>query len=428
MKTVAIVGRPNVGKSALFNRLTGKEISLVHDRPGVTRDRLVAPCRFDGRAFELVDTGGIGLGDREGFAAAIAQEVEIALETAGEIIFVVDGREGLTPLDQDIARQLRRMGEKREGRRVFVAVNKLDTEALGERADEFHRLGFEGVYPISAAHGLGVQELLETLTEGWPTEEEAAARPEQPLRLAFLGRPNVGKSSLVNALLRDRRTLVSDVAGTTRDSVDVPFRWKNRPFTLIDTAGMRQRRKVSDPLEVKMTGRSAHTINRANVCVLTLDATAGVQMQDKKIGGLIAEAVRPCLIVLNKWDVVQEQGDAGKKREQEYLNALRHDLFFLEYAPVLFTSAKSGERVEHILRAVERIEKAAARAFPPPRSTRRCKRRRNATCPPPWPTAASSSTTPPTSWTTTSPIPCRPSSPSSTAASSSSPPTSATWS
>ena len=357
--TVAIVGRPNVGKSALFNRLTGKEISLVHDQPGVTRDRISHTCRFDGHAFELLDTGGIGLVDEQGFSAAIAQEVEIALASASDILFVVDGRDGLTPLDEEIGRKLRKHADGKQ-RRVIVVVNKLDVPKLDGILDEFHQFGIGEMVAISSAHGRGIDDLLDMLTTPWSRDggqvPEGETPLDPPIRLSFLGRPNVGKSSLVNALLEDSRTIVIPIAGTTRDAVDVPFTWKGRAFTLIDTAGMRQKRKVHDPLEAKMTGRSAHTINRANVCVLVLDAMDGVHMQDKKIGGLIHEAVRPCLIVINKWDLVREQGDASKKKEQEYLDAIRNDLFFLEYAPVIFGSAKTGERVDHILRAVEKIE------------------------------------------------------------------------
>jgi GTP-binding protein len=356
MHTVAIVGRPNVGKSALFNSLSGKQISLVHDQPGVTRDRITVNCRHDGHAFELVDTGGIGLEDEQGFSAAIAHEVEMALAMATDIIFVVDGRDGLTSLDEEIGRKLRR-GADGKPRRVLLAVNKLDVPQLDGKLDEFHGLGLGEMVALSSAHGRGIEELLELMVSVWTREEgPQLERPDRPVRLAFLGRPNVGKSSLVNALLEDKRTIVSPVAGTTRDAVDVPFTWKGRPFTLIDTAGMRQRRKVHDPLEVKMTGRSAHTINRANICILVLDAMDGVHMQDKKIGGLIHEAARPCMILVNKWDLVREQGDVSKKKEQEYLDAIRADLFFLDYAPVIFGSAKTGERVEHILRAVEKIE------------------------------------------------------------------------
>ncbi len=376
-RTVAIVGRPNVGKSALFNRLTGKQISLVHDQPGVTRDRISHLCHQAGHTFELLDTGGIGLGDKEGFAEAIEHEVVIALETAQDILFVVDGRDGLTPLDQEIARRLRtktgKKGSKKkagdgsehapaiENRRVILVVNKLDVPELENRSEEFRRLGFPDVLPVSSAHGLGIGELIETLVAPWgegnAEQPERPSKADQPIRLAFLGRPNVGKSSLVNALLEDDRTIVSPISGTTRDAIDVPFAWKNRLFTLIDTAGMRQHRKVRDPLEAKMTGRSVHTINRANVCVLVLDAMEGVSMQDKKIGGLIDEAMRPVMILVNKWDLVREQGDASRKKELEFTANIRQDLFFLEHAPILFGSAKTGERVETILKTVEKIEK-----------------------------------------------------------------------
>ena len=382
-RTVAIVGRPNVGKSALFNRITGKQISLVHDQPGVTRDRISHVCRHEGHLFELLDTGGIGLGDKEGFADAIEREVSIALATAHDILFVVDGRDGLTPLDQEIAKRLRKADGKKSGkkkvhandeveflspaaaafekRRVILIVNKLDVPELDDRIEEFRRLGFPDVLAVSAAHGLGMGDLMEHLVSPWGAgdgiEPSRVAKEDQPIRLAFLGRPNVGKSSLVNALLNDDRTIVSPVSGTTRDSIDVPFTWKKRGFTLIDTAGMRQNRKIHDPLESKMTGRSVHTINRANVCVLVLDAMEGVSMQDKKIGGLIAEAMRPVMIVVNKWDLVRDQGDASRKKELEFTEALRQDLFFLEHAPIIFGSAKTGERVETILKTIEKIEK-----------------------------------------------------------------------
>ncbi|SDT95884.1 GTP-binding protein [Verrucomicrobium sp. GAS474] len=376
-RTVAIVGRPNVGKSAIFNRITGKQISLVHDQPGVTRDRISHACRHAGHGFELLDTGGIGLGDKEGFAEAIEHEVSIALATAQDILFVVDGRDGLTPLDQEIAKRLRtktgkkgvkkKAGDESENapavanRRVILVVNKLDVPELEDRIEDFRKLGFPDVVALSAAHGLGLGDLMEILVEPWgegDAEEPARlSRAEQPIRLAFLGRPNVGKSSMVNALLEDSRTIVSPVSGTTRDAIDVPFTWRNRAFTLIDTAGMRQNRKVRDPLETKMTGRSVHVINRANVCVLVLDAMEGVSMQDKKIGGLIDDAMRPVMIVVNKWDLVREQGDATRKKEFEFIENIKQDLFFLEHAPILFTSAKTGERVESILKTIEKIEK-----------------------------------------------------------------------
>jgi GTP-binding protein len=353
--TVAIVGRPNVGKSALFNCLAGRDISLVFDRPGTTRDRLVTSARWDRHRLTLIDTGGIGLEDREGFGDAIAREVDLALAAATEIIFVVDAREGLTPLDQTVARLLRK-----SHRPVFVAANKVDGEKQANLDGEFLRLGFKGVYPVSAAHRRGLEQLRLAITSEWkpPPEDDApVVRPPRPTRLAIVGRPNVGKSSLINALVSEPRAIVSPVPGTTRDAVDIAYTWKGLPFLFIDTAGMRQERRMQDNLERAMTGRTAHTINRADVCILVIDATAGVSMQDKKIAGLIQEAHAPCMIVINKWDLAREQGDASMTREREYYEQVKQDLFFLSYAPVLFLSAKTGERIDGLLKTVAMIAK-----------------------------------------------------------------------
>jgi GTP-binding protein len=351
--TVAIVGRPNVGKSALFNCLVGRDISLVFDRPGTTRDRLVSSARWGRHRLTLIDTGGIGIEDREGFGDAIAHEVELALAAASEIIFVVDAREGLTPLDQTVARHLRK-----SQRPVFVAVNKVDSEKQAHMDGEFSRLGFKGVFPVSAAHRRGLETLRSAITSDWaePAEEETAA-PARPTRLAIVGRPNVGKSSLINALISEPRAIVSPVAGTTRDAVDIAYTWKGEPFLFIDTAGMRQERRMQDDLERAMTGRTAHAINRADVCILVVDASTGVTMQDKKIAGLIQEAHAPCMIVVNKWDLAREQGDASRAKEREYYEQVQRDLFFLSYAPVLFLSAMTGERIEGLLKTVGTIAK-----------------------------------------------------------------------
>ncbi|HEV3272413.1 MAG TPA: ribosome biogenesis GTPase Der [Candidatus Methylacidiphilales bacterium] len=353
--TVAIVGRPNVGKSALFNCLAGRDISLVFDRPGTTRDRMVTAARWDGHRFTLIDTGGIGLDDSEGFADAIDHEVDLALAAATEIIFVVDAREGLTPLDQTVARLLRKSRCP-----VFVAANKVDGDKQANLDGEFLRLGFKGVFPVSAAHRRGLDELREAVVSDWsaPVEiEEPAVRPARPTRLAIVGRPNVGKSSLINALIAEPRAIVSEVAGTTRDAVDIAYTWRGEPFLFIDTAGMRQERRMHDALERAMTGRTAHAINRADVCILVIDASTGVTMQDKKIAGLIQEAHAPCMIVVNKWDLAREQGDAGKTREREYYDQVKRDIFFLSYAPVLFLSAKSGERIDGLLKTCATIAK-----------------------------------------------------------------------
>ena len=355
MQTVAIVGRPNVGKSALFNCLAGRDISLVFDRPGTTRDRLVTSAKWGDHRLTLIDTGGIGIDDREGFHDAIAHEVEIALATANAIIFVVDAREGLTPLDETVARLLRKSRLP-----VFVAANKMDGDKQANLESDFSRLGFKGVFPVSAAHRRGLDDLRDAISADWP--KEAERDPEAPVltrptRLALVGRPNVGKSSLINALLAEPRAIVSPVAGTTRDSVDIAYTWHDQRFLLVDTAGMRQERRMDDKLEQAMTGRTAHAINRADVCLLVVDAATGVTMQDKKIGSLIQDAHAPCMIVVNKWDLAREQGDASRTREREYYDQVQRDLFFLSYAPVLFLSAKTGERIEGLLKTVAMIAK-----------------------------------------------------------------------
>lgn len=362
MHTVAIVGRPNVGKSALFNRLTGKQISIVFDRPGVTRDRIVTTCDFDGHPVELIDTGGLGLEDSEGFGSAIAHEVDIALSTAETILFVMDGREGVTPLDLEVAKKLRRQKS-----RVLLVVNKVDEPKLNHLADAFHRVGFGDPFPVSAAHGVGVSYLIEQLTAPWGKAAEVsedAVRAPRPMRLSILGRPNVGKSSLINALLQNNRAIVSSVPGTTRDNVDVPFTWDGQPYTLIDTAGMRQERRIKDELETKMSGRSAHAVNRADLCVLVLDIMVGAGLQEKKIGGLIQEAHRPCIILCNKWDLAKEQGDVSQKTKEQFLEVLHRNLFFLDYAPVLFASAKTGEKVMDLMKQIGKINENRLRRVP----------------------------------------------------------------
>ena len=352
---VAIVGRPNVGKSALFNALVGREVSLVFDRPGTTRDRLVATTRWAGRKLTLIDTGGIGVEDAAGFQDEIAHEVDLALAAATQIIFVVDAREGLTPLDQAVARQLRKSQAP-----VFVAANKMDTDKQADLDAEFTRLGFAGVFAVSAAHRRGLGDLREAVSRTFePAEEEEqeTGKPERPTRLAIVGRPNVGKSSLINALVNEPRAIVSDVPGTTRDAVDIAYTWRGVSYLLVDTAGMRQERRLHDDLERAMTGRTAHAINRADVCILVVDASTGVSMQDKKIAGLIQDAHAPCIVAVNKWDIAREQGDASKTREREYYDDVRRDLFFLSYAPVLFLSAKTSERIDGLLKTAAAIAK-----------------------------------------------------------------------
>ncbi len=347
--TVAIVGRPNVGKSALFNRLAGRRISIVHDQPGVTRDRLCAPCGLGGKPFDLLDTGGIGAEVDAEFSAQVRAEADIAIETAAVILLVVDGRAGLTPVDEELALHLRRTGKP-----LVLVVNKIDQEMHSDLVSDFAKLGLEKVVPVSAEHNRGAGELVELIERMLP--EGAEAPPiAQPLKIAVVGRPNVGKSSLVNAILEDRRTLVSPVSGTTRDAVDIPYERAGERFILIDTAGIRPRGKRGDSVEVFSVLRAEASIRRATLCVLVLDGTAGVTAQDKKIAGLIQEAEKPCVLVINKSDLL------GPEREiAAVLENIRQELFFLDYAPAILLSAKSGKDVHRLFRGIRNVREQAA--------------------------------------------------------------------
>lgn len=348
-RTVAIVGRPNVGKSALFNRLAGKKISIVHDQPGVTRDRLSALCRLGDEPFTIIDTGGIGSTVDGGFSYQVHAEVDIAIEISQALLFVVDAQDGLTPVDEDLARKLRRAN-----RPAILVVNKIDVDKHQPLQSEFTRLGFKTLLAVSAEHGRGIGELVEATEALLPAAEEIADGEEVaiPVSLAIVGRPNVGKSSLINALLRDRRTLVSDVAGTTRDAVDVPYERDGRSYTLIDTAGIRPRGKHGTSVEVFSVMRAERSIRRADLCVIVIDATAKVTAQDKKIAGLIQEANKPCVIALNKWDLIKFEGNRGNET-RDFVQTIRAELFFLEYASIVVLSAKTGENVGQLFGAIE---------------------------------------------------------------------------
>ena len=309
---IAIVGRPNVGKSALFNRIAGRRIAIVHDQPGVTRDRVTAQVEWEGTPYTLVDTGGIGLMRREKsedvITRAAFEQVELAMEAANVIILVVNVQEGITPLDQEVAKRLRKANKP-----VLVAVNKVDTERVVPQADEFRRLGFDKIFPVTAIHGEGIEALMNeaakflTREESAPLidddsnvggDEEASEqkpkRANEPLKLAIVGRPNVGKSSIINALTKSERVIVSPIPGTTRDAIDVPFEVETdgvrQKYVLIDTAGMRKRGRIDDSIEFFSVKRSEDSIERADICVLVLDAESGILEQDKKIAAKITEA------------------------------------------------------------------------------------------------------------------------------------------
>ena len=385
---IAIVGRPNVGKSALFNRIAGRRIAIVHGQPGITRDRISARCEIGGKIFKLWDTGGIvGAGETQ-LTVDVRASAELAMKESDLILLMVDGQDGLNPMDRELARVVRKLHKP-----VVLLVNKIDDPKHQLRADEFSALGFENIFPISAAHGRGVAELLEKIDNFLPAshikhQTSLRARflpvglpgrrvgsrsrganispsrrlyePEgkHPIALAIVGRPNAGKSSLINALLRDRRTIVSEVPGTTRDAVDIEYGHGGTRYLFIDTAGIRARSKHSSSVEVFSVMRAEKTITRADICVLVIDAAEGIKAQDRRIAASIQKARKACVIVLNKWDLVRRHRPQRQIMEEAIANA-RAELFFIDYAPVLVTSALTGEDADRIFKMIERIWRAA---------------------------------------------------------------------
>lgn len=356
---VAIVGRPNVGKSALFNRLAGRQIAIVHDEPGITRDRLAAPCTRGRRPFLIWDTGGIGGAGEKELASEVRIAADAAMRESDLILLVVDAQHGLAPIDQELALMLRK-----SRRPVVLVVNKVDHPKHEDLEADFARLNFDETISISAAHGRGISTLLETIDQLLPKESEARAdeaapsERKPPVALAIIGRPNAGKSSLINSILRDQRTIVSNIPGTTRDAVDIEYEREGQKFLLIDTAGMRQRSKHSTSVEVFSVMRAERTIRRADLCVLVIDVTSGVTSQDKKIAGLIQESRKPSIVVLNKWDLVKPARGA-KGAMKELITTAREKLFFLDYAPVLIASAATGENVTQLFDMISEIQRAA---------------------------------------------------------------------
>ena len=349
-RQVAIVGRPNVGKSALFNRLVGRNIAIVHDQPGITRDRISAPSRRG--QFVVWDTGGIGGQGETELLQEVRAAADAAMREADLILFTVDAQQGLSPIDQELAGLLRR-----SQRPVILVVNKIDHPKHEDLDLDFQRLGFEAI-SISAAHGRGIDSLVEAVERLLPPITTNAREPITALSLAIVGRPNVGKSSLINAILSDRRAIVSSLPGTTRDAVDIAYRRGPDEFLLIDTAGIRPRGKHSSSVEVFSVMRSERTIRRADLCVLVIDATSGVTAQDKKIATLMQKAHKPALIVVNKWDLVKPERGA-KETLAQVLQETRERLFFLPYAPILVASALTGENVDRLFSAIRKIRRAA---------------------------------------------------------------------
>jgi len=357
---IAIVGRPNVGKSAIFNRLAGRRISIVHDEPGVTRDRIAAECRRGRLPYELTDTGGIGAALDDGFAEQIRAEADVAIGSADLILFVVDAREGVHPVDRELASVLRRADAP-----VVVLANKVDTAKTDADAAEFASLGFERQLEVSAAHGRHFDQLdsliqreLAEMKRDSPGEK--GEKPEAPpVKIAVVGRPNVGKSSLVNAILEDERSIVSEVAGTTRDAVDVPYRRNDRDYTLIDTAGIRKRTRRDTSVEVFSSMRSERSIRRADLCLLVIDASSGVVSQDRRIAKMVLDESKPCIVLLNKFDLYHPDADF-RDRIAQFREELGDDLFFLPYAPKVAISARHSEHLGKIFTAIESVIEAAA--------------------------------------------------------------------
>ena len=340
---VAIVGRPNVGKSTLFNKLIGRRLSIVEDTPGVTRDRIYADAEWLTHSFTLIDTGGIEPASEDIIAVQMRRQAELAIETADVILFLVDGREGLTAADEEVAAMLRRSNKP-----VVLAVNKLDAPKYNDAIYEFYALGLGDPIIISAGQGLGLGDMLDEVCAHFP--EETAEEGEHPLNIAVVGKPNVGKSSLVNAILGEARCIVSNIPGTTRDAVDTPFTVDGEPFVLVDTAGIRRKRAVEDEtIERYSVIRSLAAVRRADVVLIVVDAEQGLSEQDVKIAGYVHEEGKPSVLVVNKWDLIEKDTNTMNQFKKD----MQVDLAFMDYVPFLFISAKTGQRVNKLLSAAK---------------------------------------------------------------------------
>ncbi|MCY6372345.1 ribosome biogenesis GTPase Der [Clostridium ganghwense] len=336
---VAIVGRPNVGKSTLFNKLAGKRIAIVEDTPGVTRDRIYAEAEWLTHKFTMIDTGGIEPENSDIIVAQMRRQAEMAIEMADVIMFIVDGKQGLTDADNEVAHMLRKSQKQ-----VVLVVNKIDRNALEDSIYEFYNLGIGEPIAISASQGLGLGDMLDEVVEKFPSKDYEEEEDEY-VRIAMVGRPNVGKSSLINKILGEEKHIVSNIPGTTRDAVDSYIEREEGKFILVDTAGLRRKSKIKEQIERYSAVRTLAAIENADVCILMIDATEGVAEQDEKIIGYAHEMNKAIMIVVNKWDLIEKDD----KTMNKFKNELRHKLSFLSYAPFLFISAKTGQRVHKVL-------------------------------------------------------------------------------
>ncbi len=361
---IALVGRPNVGKSTLFNRIVGRRLAVVSEVAGTTRDRLYAEAEWGGAAFTLVDTGGIEVTsgwhtvplseDSEQFLPLIRQQAAIAIQDADVIVQVVDGNQGITAADREVADILRQSKKP-----TIIAANKLESVKLWDTAYEFYELALGEVFPVSALHGAGTGDLLDAIVSAIPYLE-AADEPDDSIKIALLGRPNAGKSTLLNKLIGEDRAIVSPIAGTTRDATDTRIKWHGQSFTLIDTAGIRRRGKIDPGVEKYSVLRAIKALQRADVALLLLDAEEGIAAQDAHIAGMLADEAPGVIVLVNKWDAVTK--DAYTMNEQEAI--IRNDLNFIRYAPMLFISAKTGQRVNKILPSVLEVNEARHQRIP----------------------------------------------------------------
>lgn len=354
LPVVAIVGRPNVGKSTLFNRLAGERIAIVEDKPGITRDRIYSRSEWNGREFHLIDTGGLEFGGDDEILEHIRHQAELAIDEADVIIFVTDVRAGVTNADEEVARYLRRTHKP-----VIVMVNKVDDLKYEDAVYEFYQLGFEHVCPVSSIHGTGTGDLLDIVVEHFPEKQEEEY-DEDTIRVSLIGRPNVGKSSLVNAILGEERVIVSPIAGTTRDAIDTPFEFEGTSYVFIDTAGIRKRGKVYESVEKYSVIRALKAIERSDVCLIVLDGERGIAEQDKRIAGYSHEAGKAAIFVVNKWDAVEKDD----KTMNRWIQKIRDEFQFMNYAPILFVSAKTKRRIHQIIPMVTEVAEQHAMRIP----------------------------------------------------------------
>jgi GTPase len=346
---IAIIGRPNVGKSTLFNRIIGQRRSIVTDEPGITRDRIYGEAMWNGRSFEIVDTGGIVPGEESEIPVRIFEQAQIAIEHASIIFFVVDSRSSITASDQELAQLLRRLNKP-----IFVVVNKVDSEKQAAEVADFYRLGFNHVFPVSSEHGRGITELLDLAAISIPAPEDDPEAGANEIRVAIIGRPNVGKSTLLNKLVGEERAMVSEIAGTTRDAVDSVIERDGFMMRFIDTAGIRRKGKTELKAEKLSVVMARRHLERSEVAILVIDAQEGVTAVDAHIGGYAHQAGRSVIIAVNKWDVVEKDYQITAQYERE----IREKLKFLSFAPILFISAKTGQRVQKLYGIIEEVHKA----------------------------------------------------------------------